>query len=541
MIKRLLLLMLLALGLTLTACGFDEEYYEDEDYLEGDIYDPDEFGEGVEPESDDVVDEPGADPAAPVDAPAPPAEFIADYEPVLESADCPVYTVGAEVECGYMIVPENRTLSDSPEVRIAYAVVYPQGAVQYDAPLLHLAGGPGESMLLHLDGDPESFYIPSYAAGRVQVLIEQRGTGYSEPSLNCPEMEEGYDGAEADCHARLVSEGIDLGAYNTAENAADVADLVRALGYEQADLYGVSYGTRLGLAVIRDYPDVVRSAVLDSVFPPVIDLPAEEVTVNWQAMQHVIAVCEADPDCGAAYPDLEGTLIDAIYRLEYEEDAELYGLDVFNGIVQALYVADLTVGLIPRVIADAANGDFDAFYAMEETTSQNFSMRGTASQADGEGLDDAEGMFNSVTCRDEYAFGSLDAAAGFAGGIIPADLMDVLFYGAQQQMFDTCALWGVGSAAAVENQAVVSSVPVLLISGAFDPVTPPAWGDVALSTLSAGQHVVFPVAGHSYSGVNACAIDIMAGFYENPGGLVDTSCLSGEPGIEWVLPGDPLP
>src|SRR5690606_39073830 len=97
-----------------------------------------------------------------------------------------------------------------------------------------------------------------------------RGTGYSQPFLGCYGDEEAEDNLAYArlCHADLTAQGIRLNAYTSAENAADIADLRVALGYEQVNLYGISYGTRLALTIMRDHPQGIRSVVLDSVYPP---------------------------------------------------------------------------------------------------------------------------------------------------------------------------------------------------------------------------------------------------------------------------------
>lgn len=57
------------------------------------------------------------------------------------------------------------------------------------------------------------------------------------------------------CFERLQSEGIDLSAYNSLENAADVPLVVQALDYDEYNFYGVSYGTLLGLHLMRNHPE----------------------------------------------------------------------------------------------------------------------------------------------------------------------------------------------------------------------------------------------------------------------------------------------
>src|SRR5262249_11696499 len=131
--------------------------------------------------------------------------------------------------------------------------------------------------------------LSAVLAHRDFIFFDQRGTGYSQPELTCPERDALAPtllaGALSDeqstqaivdafqrCRDRLGVQGVDLAAYNSAASAADVNDLRLALGYSQLNLYGDSYGTRLALTVMRDFPQAVRSVVLDSTYPLEVNL-----------------------------------------------------------------------------------------------------------------------------------------------------------------------------------------------------------------------------------------------------------------------------
>src|SRR5207244_9520248 len=157
--------------------------------------------------------------------------------------------------------------------------------------------------------------------------VDQRGTGYSTSSLKCPEtlqlqlntLDQHFSAADSErmflqaigaCHDRLAKSGVDLNAFNAIENAGDVHDLIVALGYRQANLYGVSYGTRLALTTMRLFPSVVRGVVLDSVYPPQenrTDLPS----AAQRAFNVLFQGCAADAHCNHLYPNLDSVF----YRL----------------------------------------------------------------------------------------------------------------------------------------------------------------------------------------------------------------------------------
>lgn len=187
-------------------------------------------------------------------------------------------------------------------------------------PIVALHGGPGGNALDSMD---HWLYIfQSTLAFRDVIVLDQHGTGFSQPSLNCPELEEPlyahyaqdismveqdqrFIQALKTCRDRLVQEGVDLDAYTSTDNAADVDDLRRALGYSEWNIYGISYGSLLALTVMRDFPEGLRSVILDAVHPPQVDLYASWVVNMERALNLLFERCAADVECSQVYPDLE--------------------------------------------------------------------------------------------------------------------------------------------------------------------------------------------------------------------------------------------
>jgi pimeloyl-ACP methyl ester carboxylesterase len=188
----------------------------------------------------------------------------------------------------------------------------PQASQQ--PPVLYLAGGPGSSALDEFLNDRKAGTIPS--CKRATSSCSTSGAPATPfPTLDCPELADADFTAgnpEQECHSRLLAEGIDLTAYNSAENGADVADLRRALGYDEWDLLGISYGTRLALVVMRDQPQGIRSVVLDSSFPPNADTPVDEALNTWESLQTLFADCDADAYCRQNYPNLEAVFLETV-------------------------------------------------------------------------------------------------------------------------------------------------------------------------------------------------------------------------------------
>lgn len=189
--------------------------------------------------------------------------------------------LGSDFDCGYLTVPQNREEPDGPTVRLAVARIGATAATPAPDPIVYLTGGPGGSALLSAVQRVEN----GWNSDREVIFFDQRGTWKSDPLLACPEVDafmaewvglDTTDPATAKrsgeavraCRDRITAEGWDPADFNTTQNAADLADLRTALGIDEWNLYGVSYGTDLALQTLRDHPEGIRSVVLDSVVPP---------------------------------------------------------------------------------------------------------------------------------------------------------------------------------------------------------------------------------------------------------------------------------
>ena len=166
------------------------------------------------------------------------------------------------------------------------------------------------------------------------LVVSQRGTMFSEPALTCASIDEfnrklldlrfyseatkrTHLAATEACHRELAATGADLSAYNSTENAADFADLRRALGFATWNVYGTSYGSYLAQTLVRDHPEGIRSVVLDSVLPTTYTVPG-----NWwitrAAFDNLFHACAAETACSAAHPHLEKTFTELVNKFEAE-------------------------------------------------------------------------------------------------------------------------------------------------------------------------------------------------------------------------------
>ncbi|NDJ75328.1 MAG: alpha/beta hydrolase [Chloroflexi bacterium] len=536
-----------------------------------------------------------------------------DYEPVVVWDTCPFplprgETEGVTIDCGYLIVPQDRAEPGGVEVELAVAILYSTGPTPAPDPILYLEGGPGGSALTGVD----AWAVSVLRTDRDIILIDQRGTGYSWPWLTCYEVDEiedelGEAAALTACRQRLAADGIDVSDYNSANSAKDVADLRVALEIDEWNLVGISYGTRLALTIMRDYPEGVRSVILDSAYPPVVDAYEQQAVASTRVFNKLFTDCATDPACSAAYPDLEGTFYRVLDALDADplDDPDLdglyYGGDLVMFMFDLFYDAN-TVPYMPRMIAELDQGETATFldlywgelppYTGDSAVGDDLAFRFVdeffwlsddfddatynalwddlyALDADLTGLDgiidtyfepesadyllnllysmdlndrsrlgvmlfvddvsDADGMFNAVECNEEVPFNDLSETREIAATLPTAiSEVDVEIF---VDMLDTCAAWNAGVAADVEDDAVYSDIPTLVLAGAYDPVTPPEWGMIAVSTLSNGYFFLFPAEGHSVLETSPCADSIVLSFLDAPLSTPDATCLMTLDGI----------
>lgn len=467
-------------------------------------------------------------------------------------ADCEFTPpAGVEVECGWLTTPEDRARPEGAQVRLHVAVFRSTNANPPSDPIVYLEGGPGVDALERLPLVFDVWFRP-FVNNRDFILFDQRGTGYSKPSLACPEVTKlSFDllpqdlrSAESaalwtktilECRDRLAAEGIDLGMYNSLANAADLEDLRIALGYEQWNLVGSSYGTRLALTALREYPQGIRSVVLDSTRPLQINESQTPADAE-RAFQQLFTGCAADETCNTAYPDLEQVFYDLVAKLN-AEPVTVPGIDPFTGqgyevlingdsmistLFQALYSTDI-IPALPRMIYDAAQkGEFSPWVRL---------IMNNVSQSDFFSY----GVMYSVRCFDEISFETREQ-------LVQADQA----FPQQQDVFDMasfwdiCAGWGAGAAPAIENEPVTSDTPALILAGRYDPATPPDDGRDAAKTLTNGYFYEFPGAGHGVSLDGGCALGMTLAFLDDPSREPNAACMAQMGGPPFEAAGAPV-
>ena len=465
------------------------------------------------------------------------------FQPEFSSGECPEHLDvphDAVLTCGYVTVLEDRAKPDGRTIELYVVRIRDLSHIRYREPVIYLAGGPGGSATRRtqrfLDRGRHLW------TGRYLVLFDQRGIGGSRPRLECAQYRHDYAEirnrdldpdeelewrveALLDCKRTLTDQGIDLGTYTSASTAADVADIASAMDFDSFNLYGSSYGTRLALTVMRDFPTGVRSVVLDGVLPLQVS-SYETFYAEWAAaVDQFFRHCEADPACSSRYPDLERTFWGAVDRytaspftLEYTDRyTDRYFEWEFDGeFVASLLATSLRneqlIPYLPFLVSEiAAGNDFVAdAWARPVTWDESEPIDNTAAAA-------------SLWC---YSYGSLlDHAKVAVDRTVNQRFVDPEL---RHTVPALCDRWNDRPTDPIESEAVASDIPTLLLSGQFDPTTPPKWADLAAETLSNSYTFVIPMAGHGVGIYTTCGRQLMESFLYRPDQRPDSSCLASD-------------
>jgi pimeloyl-ACP methyl ester carboxylesterase len=448
--------------------------------------------------------------------------------------------------CGTISVPERHEDPGGARVVLPVVTLDPGEGFARPDPVLFLQGGPGVDALAAAATISE---LP-IAGSHLVVIIGQRGSPGADPSFDCPETgqvvvdryaadlgtdgsRESYREAVRACFRRIAADGHAFDAYDSAKSADDLESARRALGHGEWNVYGVSYGTRLALELVRRHPGGVRSVVLDSVYPPEVDPYSAAMPNALRAFSELEAACAAAEACSAAHPDLLGRVAAMYQRLEAAPvdvtvphpatgeptTVRWDGDRAVRSAMSALYSSEL-IGLLPFLLASFEDGDFD----LATTTYLQLVESGFA--------DLAEGLFLAVQCRERAPFAQLDALQDQRSEQ-PAWLRASV---ADGETLEECDAWDADPADASIARPVTGEVPALVLAGRFDPVTPPSWGRAVAEAQARSWFVEFPAYSHGVS-FQPCAREMVGWFIDDPSTEPDRTCLDSLPAQPgWVLP-----
>jgi len=441
---------------------------------------------------------------------------------------CEIRGINGPAKCGTLEVYENRATRKGRKININVLVLPATGEPREPDPVFYFAGGPGSGATEDAPGVARG--LAKIREHRDLVFVDQRGTGGSNV-LDCPLFDpkdpQSHLGhflppdAVRKCRQQLEPKA-DLTLYTTTIAVDDIDDVRAALGYDKINLFGGSYGTRASMVYLRRHPKNVRALWLQGISLTSQHLPRDYPRDAERALQGILSECVADPACNKAFPDVKidaKAVLDRLMKgpveVEIQERGSSDRLKVSlsrdlaaEAVRYMLYNAQYALR-IPLYLHLAAQGDFAPLAQGALFFRRN--LVGTGSN----------GLFLSVTCAEDVPWIKAGEGERLAENTFLGD------YRLRQQR-EACALWPRAKIDSDYVKPITSDAPVLIVTGEWDPVTPPSYGETLARSLKNSLQIVVPQGGHGLGGLEGtdCLDRLTAKFIEtgSTNGL-DTSCI----------------
>ncbi len=464
--------------------------------------------------------------------------------------------------CGFITVYQDKKKPDLSKIAHLFFIHLPSlSSTPRPDPLVFLTGGPGQPNT-YLYSGMESI-IDQFRYRQDYLLIDYRGTGLSIPTLNCLnyfkstyKSEEDFFSTLKRCGENLKSYGVDLSLFNTKEIASDIHIALKVLGYHRADFHGVSYGSKVGLTLMRDHPEIVRSMVLDSVFPLEVESFGEADTILFNPLDNMIFTCKKSPHCQPK--KLQQELIIFMKRILHltssqsstsktkinptskEFPAQIHyrkrlHTGAFNLIdaFRILSGREFKISQWPSELLflnSLNNNDLISFFLNRlniGTPPQEFIYQYFEDNLK-EGLPllalslltDFRGLWLSVTCQEESFISNIKRQL-YPSRYFSHKWVQEVTKQLNQSIRDTgkksCQSWGLSISSNSENyNPVKSNIPTLILNASIDPYTPLVWAESVKKNLSRSYLYVSETGGHDVAGTDYCALLQIIKFLENP-------------------------
>jgi len=445
-----------------------------------------------------------------------------------------------EIECGLLQVPENRENPESRIIELHFVKLNStwddeeEEEKDDDEEDAGLAPGKRDDPVIYLTGGKH----------RDLYILEQRGIANSgdfctnyftrkPENFNVDSLEKQAEAslrAARDCVNNAADMGVDVSAYNTIENARDVKALRMALGFEDWNVWGISYGSILAQAYLKEDPEGIRAAAIDAIVP----LDARGSTDSWRVVQwydrdlrKLDELCRADDNCADSFPDLGERVRDGARALMDNpitvevKDTEAYPSgkahilsDIAAFLPFIFFYEQSNYPALPAIIYAWA----DALERRDETLFKALAI------APGGFGQISQGMYNAILCNDG------DTEAAIASTVADREAFPVLskafeIEGMAQRQQQNCVDLGMAPRDRADYVPVQTDIPTLLVEGDMDPITPPPLAHIIAPGFTNATYVEFPYAGHGPSRSVECAGDMLNLFYDDPTAEPNLSCV----------------
>ena len=447
------------------------------------------------------------------------------------------WTRDIRLECGSLVVAQDRSQRERKSFRLAVAILRPRQASS--APPLVIAHG-GPSGPGGLRSGPMALAVRwSARLNRDVIVYDQRGAGLSEPAL-CPDIAErtirvrneisdierkrAYAESTRLCVAALKRQDIDPTLFSSATNAADLIDLRTVLGYSRWDVYGVSYGARVAQEVMRRDPKGVRSAILASPLIPGL-VKAEDPLTLQRGLERIFAACAAEPFCHSAFPTPE----DDLYALHAEFSAKPLEVTVErDGSLVTVHVDGRR--LLAEILGRYSMGEMDRLpLLLHELRRGNRAAAAQALVGIGRGNNPPNNVLtNLVVCNDSAASPEYRKASDTVKAQLKAPFHPFLNDGSD------CPIWRDRAGGARNLELVHSDIPTLILTNQFDDRTPTEHGRRIAAKLK--RSYLFELPGLAHAALpSGCPDSIVFSFLKDPSHPPDTSCIAAMPRLAFSV------
>ena len=440
----------------------------------------------------------------------------------IELKPCFIDRISEKSMCATVKMPLDHRGAVEGEIDLHVAIVPSLSSQVSEDPLVIFNGGPGQA-----SSEIGGFVKVAFKAIREHrdiILIDQRGTGLSTP-IQCDadesqDLSKGYNVAD---HSSSIKECRSKHAlpveYFTMENVvADTHLILNKLGYNHVNLWGVSWGTRTAVHYLRRYPEHVRSVMLDGVLPPDVGIFETDFASATRALDMLTKACNESVECFQAYGDV-GALVERLAQKAREGNLRYVGNDPILGDpvdvkldfislvqnIRGLLYAPQKATMLPMALKKLDEGDGRSFVALiSDGVMMSKSMY--------------LGATLSLLCGEEVPRVTPEQAKAMSLGHFTRDSY-------HQYWSTSCAEWPSKAGDDDIHQPLLSSVPMLVLSGELDPVTPPSMGEHIVKSFEDSRHIIVNGVGHAVS-YKGCMPKILGAFLKNTDvGQLDVSCL----------------
>lgn len=402
-----------------------------------------------------------------------------------------------DASLGRLVIPESRKNPHGGLIKLAF-VSLKSTSKNPGPPIIYLSGGPGVSGITHPQGRRSAVLLALREIGDV-ILVDQRGTGMTEPGLNCgfrldypldqPATREDllrvYRERARTCAEGWKQKGVNLEAYNTNENADDINSLREALGLEKINLLAISYGTTVAIDLLRRHRESVYRIIMVGMEGP--DQTYKLPTNGQKQISEIVRLSKENPQINLLVPDIPRLLTTVSDRLK-------------NQPVKVEVEDPQTKNKVSVVV-----GDFDLRLMIADSIGQDRLIRRFPLTLYAMSKGDFSSLAEWALSYRRREIQAMPAAMDCASGVSPERWKRILEEEFKTTLGrdldfpfpDVCQSWGVPQLDASFRSPLESDVPTLFISGTLDVRTPVSNAEEIQKGFPNSNLVIVEGAAHS--------------------------------------------